>query len=342
MIPADCELTARPAGDPQRGTTWPTSSSPSSPPDGGLRGGSSSTPTTTSGGSSTPRGLEVLDDTLVYYIIGDNGASAEGAINGTFNETFDSTVRRSSRPPSSWRRRSTSSEGPRRTTTTRWVGRTRWTRRTSGPSRSPRTGVARATARSCTGRTGIDGEGEIRAQFHHVIDIAPTVLEAADCPSRRSCTASSRCHIDGVSMAYSFDDPTGRERRETQYFEMFGNRGIYHKGWTAVTRHSTPWMRSPPAARFRRRRLGAVRRRRLDPGPRPRRARTRRSSPSLQRLWLIEASSTTCCRSTTAGRTLQRRPRGSAELVKGDSQLLFGGMGRSARTRCQHQEQVAR
>ena len=70
----------------------------------------------------------------------------------------------------------------RRTTTTRSAGRTRWTRRTSGRSRSRRTGAARATARSCTGRTGIEAQGEIRTQFHHVIDVAPTVLEAAGLP----------------------------------------------------------------------------------------------------------------------------------------------------------------
>ena len=96
--------------------------------------------------------LEVLDNTLVYYIIGDNGASAEGTLNGGFNEIseLNGLSRRDARVPA---RRSTSSADRKPTTTMRSAGPTRWTRRISGPSRSPRTGAARATARSCTGRT---------------------------------------------------------------------------------------------------------------------------------------------------------------------------------------------
>ena len=77
--------------------------------------------------------------------------------------------------------------------------------------------------------------------------------------------------MQGVSMQYSFDDPKAAERRETQYFEMFGNRGIYHKGWTAVTRHKTPWLLvGDEDSGVRRRRLGALRHHQgLDPGQRP-------------------------------------------------------------------------
>ena len=91
------------------------------------------------------------------------------------------------------------------------------------------------------------------------------------CPSRRWSTASPQAPLEGVSML-----PTLARRRRArdattvQYFEMFGNRGIYHKGWTAVTKHRTPWMTDQPPA-LRRRRLGAVRARRLDAGARPRR-----------------------------------------------------------------------
>ncbi len=100
--------------------------------------------------------LGVLDDTLVYYIVGDNGASAEGTINGTFNETLMlQRLRRRWRPSSSWRRKSTCSAVPRPTTTTPSVGRTPWTRPTSGPSRSPRTGVGRATGPSSIGPTAL-------------------------------------------------------------------------------------------------------------------------------------------------------------------------------------------
>ena len=98
--------------------------------------------------------LGVLDDTLVYYIIGDNGASAEGGVHGCFNELIAAQRRRRDRDDRVHGRADRQVRHARRpTTTTRSAGRTRWTRRTSGPSRSPRTGAAPATARSCTGPT---------------------------------------------------------------------------------------------------------------------------------------------------------------------------------------------
>ena len=89
---------------------------------------------------------------------------------------------------------------------------------------------------------GIRARGEVRPQFHHVIDVAPTVLEAAALPQPRSVNGVEQHPLEGVSMAYSFDDAAAADRHTTQYFEMFCNRGIYHDGWTAVTRHSIPWM----------------------------------------------------------------------------------------------------
>ena len=169
------------------------------------------------------------------------------------------------------------------TTTTPSAGRTRWTRRTSGRSRSPRTGAAPATARSCTGRTASRRRARCAHQFHHVIDVAPTVLEAAGLPEPTVVHGVEQQPIEGVSMRYSFDDADAAERHETQYFEMFCNRGIYHEGWTAVTRHRTPWVDGAAAA-VRRRRLGALRHRhRLDPGARPRGRACPRSSPSCRR-----------------------------------------------------------
>jgi hypothetical protein len=82
-----------------------------------------------------------------------------------------------------------------------------------------------------------------------VIDVAPTILEAAQLPEPYMVNSVAQVPMQGVSMLYSFDDAKAEERRETQYFEMFGNRGIYHKGWTAVTRHRTPWIltgKTPP------------------------------------------------------------------------------------------------
>src|SRR5262249_14918129 len=89
---------------------------------------------------------------------------------------------------------------------------------------------------------GFRARGEVRQQFHHVIDVAPTVLEAAGLPEPRFVHGIEQKPIEGVSMAYAFDDATAPDRRQAQYFEMFCNRGIYHQGWTAVTRHSTPWV----------------------------------------------------------------------------------------------------
>jgi hypothetical protein len=83
-----------------------------------------------------------------------------------------------------------------------------------------------------------------------VIDVAPTVLEAAGIPEPTMVNSAQQVPMHGVSMAYSFEDAAAAERRETQYFEMFGNRGIYHEGWTAVTRHRTPWIMTGTAPPF--------------------------------------------------------------------------------------------
>ncbi len=87
---------------------------------------------------------------------------------------------------------------------------------------------------------GFKAKGETRSQFHHVIDVAPTVIEAAGLPHPTLVNGVMQEPLHGVSMRYSFDDAKAAERHETQYFEMLCNRGIYHKGWTAVTRHGNP------------------------------------------------------------------------------------------------------
>ena len=126
---------------------------------------------------------------------------------------------------------------------------------------------------------GIQDAGAVRNQFHHVIDVAPTVLEVAGLPHPTFVNGVQQRPMEGVSMAYSFNDADAPERHETQYFEMFGNRGIYHKGWTAVTKHRTPWETGydVQTVGLRRRRVGALRHhRRLDAGPR----RGRPSTPT--------------------------------------------------------------
>ncbi|MGA8727059.1 MAG: hypothetical protein WB565_18650 [Acidimicrobiales bacterium] len=89
---------------------------------------------------------------------------------------------------------------------------------------------------------GFNASGEVRNQFHHVIDVAATVLDVIGLPEPTFVNGVEQLPLHGVSMAYLFDDGDADERRETQYFEMVCNRGIYHKGWMAVTRHSIPWL----------------------------------------------------------------------------------------------------
>ena len=88
---------------------------------------------------------------------------------------------------------------------------------------------------------GIKEKGGVRRQFGHVIDIAPTVLEAARLPEPKSVNGTPQAPIEGTSLLYTFNDATAEERHKTQYFEIFGNRAIYHDGWPARTIHRAPW-----------------------------------------------------------------------------------------------------
>ena len=92
---------------------------------------------------------------------------------------------------------------------------------------------------------GIKSKGEVRNHFHHVIDVAPTVLEAAHLPAPTFVEGVQQTPLHGVSMAYSFNDAKAAEQHTTQYFEMFGNRAIYHRGWVACTKHRTPYETTP-------------------------------------------------------------------------------------------------
>jgi arylsulfatase len=92
---------------------------------------------------------------------------------------------------------------------------------------------------------GINSQGEVRSQWHHVIDVVPTILEAAKLPEPQAVNGTPQRPIEGVSMMYSFDAPDAADRHTTQYFEMFGNRGVYHDGWFAGTVHIAPWDTAP-------------------------------------------------------------------------------------------------
>src|SRR6476659_1936737 len=186
--------------------------------------------------------LEILDDTLIYLIIGDNGASAEGSLQGTFNEmvtlggfghleTAESLIPRIDEfgAPQSYNHYAV---GWAHAMDTPY----QWTKQVASHWGGTRNGTIVHWPR------GIKGKGELRPQFHHVIDVAPTILELARLPQPLMVNGIMQRPIEGVSMAYSFNDAAAADRHVTQYFEMFGNRGIYHKGWTAVTRHKTPWL----------------------------------------------------------------------------------------------------
>ena len=186
--------------------------------------------------------LGILDDTLVYYIIGDNGASAEGTLNGTFNEMLNFNGLSALETPEFLMARIDKLGGPESYNhyAVGWAHAMdtpyQWTKQVASHWGGTRNGTIVHWPK------GIAAKGEMRWQFHHVIDVAPTILEAAGLPEPVSVNGVQQQPIEGVSMLYSFNDAKAAERHETQYFEMFGNRGIYHKGWTAVTRHKTPWL----------------------------------------------------------------------------------------------------
>ena len=189
--------------------------------------------------------LGQLDNTLVYYIIGDNGTSAEGGMNGLFNEysyfndvpeTVEDILKHYDElggPMSyghfaaGW---AVAGDAP-----------FAWTKQVASDFGGTRNGlVVHWPAR-------VKARGEVRPQFHHVIDVAPTVLEAASLPEPTSVDGTKQTPIEGVSMVYTFDDAAAPTRHPTQYFEIFGNRSIYHDGWLAGTVHRAAWETQPRA-----------------------------------------------------------------------------------------------
>ncbi|MEW6584678.1 MAG: arylsulfatase [Nitrospirota bacterium] len=186
------------------------------------------------------RDMDELDNTLFFYIVGDNGSSAEGGPDGTYNELLAlngiiSDVSSQMKHIGEWGGPMTY---PHFSIGWAHAGNApfQWTKQVAshfGGTRNP-------MVIHWPGR--IKAKGEVRSQFHHVIDIAPTVLEAAGLPQPTMVNGTKQRPMDGVSMLYTFDDAKAGDRRTTQYFEMFGNRAIYHNGWVAATRHSIPWL----------------------------------------------------------------------------------------------------
>ncbi len=272
--------------------------------------------------------LKELDNTLVYYIIGDNGASAEGTLSGTFNEALIFNGITGVETPEYLKSRIDEFGGPDAYNhyAVGWAHAMdtpyQWTKQVASHWGGTRNGTI------VHWPDGIKSKGEIRSQFHHVIDIAPTILEVADLPHPTIVNSVQQKPLEGFSMRYSFDDAKAADAHKTQYFEMFVNRGIYHKGWTAVTRHSTPWdvNQTLPAFDDDVWELYA-------PDDWTQSRNVAKENPAklheLQRLFLIEATKYNVFplddrRIERANADLAGRP----QLIKGKTQLLFGSMGR--------------
>jgi arylsulfatase A-like enzyme len=276
----------------------------------------------------TLKDLEVLDDTLIYLIIGDNGASAEGTPNGCFNEMAVLNGMGTLETPEFLASKIDLFGGPDAYNhyAVGWAHAMdtpyQWTKQVASHWGGTRNGTIVHWPK------GIKAKGEIRSQFHHVIDVAPTILEAAGLPHPTVVNSVQQAPLEGFSMLYSFNDAKAAERHETQYFEMFCNRGIYHKGWTAVTRHGVPW-------------VGAYKRgfdedvwELYDTNADWTQSKDlAKENPKklaeLQRLFIIEATKYSAL--PLDDRTFERfNPdlAGRPQLIQGKTQILFGGMGR--------------
>jgi arylsulfatase len=183
------------------------------------------------------------ENTLVFYIAGDNGTSGEGGENGMFNEyTYFNAVREE--------------VGDMLKVMDKWGGPETyphmaagwsvafdapfaWMKQVASDFGGTRNGMVVCWPK------GIKAKNEIRAQFSHVIDVAPTILEAAGLPQPKMVDGTPQIPMEGVSLLYSFADAKAKERHITQYFEIAGNRAIYHDGWFARTIHRAPWEYQP-------------------------------------------------------------------------------------------------
>lgn len=269
--------------------------------------------------------LGIMDDTLIYLIIGDNGASAEGTINGCFNEMctlngmpgIETTEFLLSKiddfgTPAAYNHYAVG-----------WAHALcapyQWTKQIASHWGGTRNGAVVHWPRS------IKAKGEIRSQFHHVIDVAKTVLEVCGLPEPTIVNSIAQAPFEGVSMAPTFTDPKAPETHTVQYFEMMGNRGIYLNGWTACTRHRTPWKADVPPP------FDEDVWELYSPDDWTQSNNIAAKDPKkladLQRLWLIEATKYNVVPMDDRGfERVNPDIAGRPQLITGDSQLLFGGM----------------
>jgi arylsulfatase A-like enzyme len=274
--------------------------------------------------------LGLLENTIIYYIVGDNGASAEGTLNGAFNEMANFNGMAALETPEFMASKLDELGGPESynhyAVGWAWAMDTpfQWTKQVASHWGGTRNGTI------VHWPNGIEEKGGLRSQFTHVIDVAPTILEAAGLPEPTMVNGVLQSPMEGTSMLYSFNEREAPERHDLQYFEMFGNRGLYYKGWSAVTKHRTPWeMVGPKLAAFdddvwelydgstdysQARNLASD-----DPA----------MLAKLQRLWIIEATKYNVLPIDDRG-VERATPEiaGRPTLIHGKTQLLFSGMGR--------------
>ena len=261
-------------------------------------------------------------------MIGDNGASAEGDIHGCFNELINLNGANHLQTTEYMVSRIDDFGTPRAYNhyAVGWAHAMdtpyQWTKQVASHWGGTRNGTI------VHWPSGFDGKGEVRHQFHHVIDVAPTVLEAAGLPHPSHVNGIQQAPIEGFSMVYAFGDGDAPDRHTTQYFEMFVNRGIYHEGWTAVTRHSTPWDPTTP--------LPALKDdvwELYGPDDWTQAHNLAEELPDklaeLQMLFVIEAAKYNVLplddrRVERFNADLAGRP----QLIRGNTQVMFGGMGR--------------
>lgn len=175
-----------------------------------------------------------LDNTLIIYLAGDNGPTSEGGLHGSMNklsyyngvpESLDDLAKQIDE-----------FGGPK----SRGSYPVAWAYATSTPftyGKEVTSGGGNSTSAVFFWPARIKDQGGIRRQFHHLIDVVPTILESAAVPEPKRVNGVDQMPMHGVSMLYTFDDAKAKDRRTTQYFELLGGRAIYHEGWWAGTRH---------------------------------------------------------------------------------------------------------
>jgi arylsulfatase A-like enzyme len=274
--------------------------------------------------------LGVLDNTLIYYIIGDNGASAEGTMNGAFNEMANFNGMAALETPAFMMSKLEELGSPTSynhyAVGWAWAMDTpfQWTKQVASHWGGTRNGTI------VHWPDGIDERGGLRSQFTHCIDIAPTILEAAGLPEPTSVNGVQQSPMEGTSMLYTFRDPAAAERHDLQYFEMFGNRGVYFKGWSAVTKHRTPWQLVGGTVPAFDDDVWELYDGRTDYSQaRDLSAQDPERLHELQRLWLIEAVKYNVLPiDDRTGDRLNPELAGRPTLIRGNSQMFFAGMGR--------------